>query len=127
MANAAAHAMLAASLADARLLAGARAWTVPNDATLREAERLFALLATAGAGAAWTAPAVWVQPDGAVVVEWEAGKRGWLALSVHGLGTLTHAAVIDGDDYGLSEDFGDALPDWALELLRRLHAPRVSE
>ena len=127
MANAAAHAMLAASLADARLLAGARAWTVPNDATLREAERLFALLATAGAGAAWTAPAVWVQPDGAVVVEWEAGERGWLALSVHGLGTLTHAAVIDGDDYGLSEDFGDALPDWALELLRRLHAPRVSE
>lgn len=127
MANAAAHAMLAASLAEARLLAGARAWTVPNDATLREAERLFALLATAGAGAAWTAPAVWVQPDGAVVVEWEAGERGWLALSVHGLGTLTHAAVIDGDDYGLSEDFGDALPDWALELLRRLHAPRVSE
>lgn len=125
MASAAAHAMLAASLADARLLAGARAWTVPNDATLREAERLFALLATAGA--AWPAPAVWVQPDGAVVVEWEAGKRGWLALSVHGLGTLTHAAVIDGDDYGLSEDFGDALPDWALELLRRLHAPRVSE
>ena len=127
MVSAAAHAMLAASLAEARLLAGARAWTVPNDATLREAERLFALLATAGAGAAWTAPAVWVQPDGAVVLEWEAGERGWLALSVHGLGTLTHAAVIDGDDYGLSEDFSDALPDWALELLRRLHAPRVSE
>ena len=125
MVSAAAHAMLAASLAEARLLAGARAWTVPNDATLREAECLFALLSTQAA--AWPAPAVWVQPDGAVVVEWEVGERGWLALSVHGLGTLTHAAVIDGDDYGLSEDFADALPDWALELLRRLHAPRVSE
>jgi len=125
MASAAAHAMLAVSLAEARLLAGARAWAVPSDATLREAERLFALLATQGA--TWPAPAVWVQPDGAVVVEWEAGERGWLALSVHGLGTLTHAAVIDADDYGLSENFADALPDWALELLRRLHAPRVSE
>lgn len=125
MSSAAAHAMLAASLAEARLLAGTRSWTLSSDATLREAERLFALLATQEA--AWPAPAVWVQPDGAVVVEWEAGERGWLAWSVHGLGTLTHAAVIDGDDYGLSEDFADALPDWALELLRRLHAPRVGE
>ena len=125
MASAGPQAMLASSLAEARLLACARAWTAPSDATLREAERLLALLATAGA--AWPAPAVWVQPDGAVVVEWEAGERGWLALSVHGHGMLTHAAVIDGDDYGLSEDFVDALPDWARELLRRLQAPRVSE
>ena len=123
MASAEPQAMLAASLAEARLLADARAWTTPSDATLREAGRLLTLLAMEGA--TWPAPAVWVQPDGAVVMEWEAGERGWLALSVHGLGTLTHAAVIDGDDYGLSEDFADALPDWALELLRRLQAPRA--
>ena len=71
------------------------------------------------------APGVQVQPDGAIALEWEAGDRGWLALTVRGNATLEHAAVLDGDDYGLSEDFGDGVPDWALEMLRRLHAPHV--
>ena len=117
MATGAVSASLLAAVAEAGVLAGERAWTAPSDATLREADRLLGLLA-----GAWPAPGVQVQPDGAIALEWEAGDRGWLALTVRGNATLEHAAVLDGDDYGLSEDFGDGVPDWALEMLRRLHA-----
>ena len=113
-------ASLLAAVAEAGVLAGERAWAAPTDATLREADHLLALLA-----GAWPAPGVLVQPDGAIALEWEAGDRGWLALTVRGNATLEHAAVLDGDDYGLSEDFGDEVPDWALEMLRRLHAPHA--
>lgn len=120
MATGAVSASLLAAVAEAGVLAGERVWTAPSDATLREADRLLALLA-----GAWPAPGVLVQPDGAIALEWEAGDRGWLALTVRGNATLEHAAVLDGDDYGLSEDFGDGVPDWALEMLRRLHAPHA--
>jgi hypothetical protein len=50
-----------------------------------------------------------------------------LVLTLHGNATLQHAAVIDGDEYGLTEDFGDAIPEWAQELLRRLWAHPVSQ
>ena len=120
MATGAVSASLRAAVAEAGALAGERVWTAPSDATLHEADRLLALLA-----GAWPAPGVLVQPDGAIALEWEAGDRGWLALTVHGNATLEHAAVLDGDDYGLSEDFGDGVPDWALEMLRRLHAPHA--
>ena len=120
MATGAVSASLLAAVAEAAVLAGERTWATPSDATLREADRLLALLAEA-----WPAPGVLVQPDGAIALEWEAGDRGWLALTVRGNATLEHAAVLDGDDYGLSEDFADAVPDWALAMLRRLHAPHA--
>ena len=46
--------------------------------------------------------------------------HGWLQLLVRGDGQLTHSAVLEGDEYGQSEDFGDALPNWAASLLARL-------
>jgi hypothetical protein len=114
--------LLAAALTEARVLAGDRAWVAPADATVLEAARLLTLLA-----GAWPEPLVQVQASGAVALEWEAGARGWLVLTVHGNATLQHAAVIDGDEYGLTEDFGDAIPEWAQELLRRLWAHPVSQ
>jgi hypothetical protein len=53
-------------------------------------------------------------------LEWEAGAHGWLQLLVRGDGQLTHSAVLEGDEYGQSEDFGNVLPDWAASLLARL-------
>ena len=61
-----------------------------------------------------------VTPDGEISFEWEAGAHGWLQLLVRGDGQLTHSAVLEGDEYGQSEDFGDALPDWAASLVARL-------
>jgi hypothetical protein len=107
--------LLAAALADAQLLIATRGWTEPNAATVSEAQRLLDLLA-----ADWPVPSVQVEPDGSVALEWEAASRGWTRLSVDGSGMLEHSAVIDGDEYEQVETFANELPDWALEVLRRL-------
>ncbi len=109
---------LATALHEARLLGAGRPWTPPTSTTEAEAERLLALLA---AEPAWPPAEVEVQPDGAIQFEWDAGERGWVTLSVDGHATLTHSAVIDGDEYTLAEPWdGQALTDWAAEVLRRL-------
>lgn len=106
---------IASALEEVRPLVESRAWTWPSEATLREAERLLALV-----GTAWPAPTVQAEPDGSLTLTWEAGTRGWLTLQVAGRGTLAHSAVIEGDEYGQEERFDATLPDWAHELLRRL-------
>ncbi|WP_157268551.1 hypothetical protein [Azohydromonas aeria] len=112
--------LLQAALAEVEPLLAARGWTPPGAAVLREAQAL--LDATA---MAWPAPAVAVEPDGAVALEWEAAGRGWLKLSVRGRGELAHEAVIGGDEFEQAEPWtaapdAAALPGWAHELLRRL-------
>jgi hypothetical protein len=109
------HARLAAALQEARAMSD-RGWRPPADATLAEAGRLLALLEPLG----WRPPEIQVTPDGEISFEWEAGAHGWLQLLVRGDGQLTHSAVLEGDEYGQSEDFGDALPDWAASLVARL-------
>lgn len=105
------------ALADAEPLAVQRGWQRPTEATLAEAARLLALVTV------WPAPQVTLDPEGGVLLEWEAGERGWLQLCVRGTGELTHSAVIAGDDYAQSEPFDQVLPDWAAELLGRLWDP----
>jgi len=107
--------LLRAALDEARLLAAERGWILPNERTIAEAQRLLELVQ-----AQWGAPAVQAEPGGAISLEWEAGARGWLKLSVDGSARLEHSAVIEGDEYAQFEDFGDALPDWARHLLGRL-------
>ncbi|MEX8517445.1 MAG: hypothetical protein AB3X44_02860 [Leptothrix sp. (in: b-proteobacteria)] len=109
--------LLAAALEEARSLSAGRAWTAPIEPALAEAERLLQLVATP-----WPQPELRVEPSGAIVLEWDAGERGWVELTVDGSGQLSHGAVIDGDEYGQAEDFADRLPDWAAEVLRRLYA-----
>lgn len=107
--------LLQSALDEAATLGRDRGWTAPGEATVAQAERLLALTAA-------TPPQqVQVEPDGRIVVEWERAPRGWLQLSVDGSGPLSHSAVIDGDEYTQTEAFGAALPDWARELLGRLH------
>ena len=106
---------LQAALDEALALGRDRGWTAPAIETLGEAQRLIALVADDA-----RAPEVRVEPDGSVALEWEVGDRGWLQFSVQGLGTLTHGAVIDGDEFAQTEPFGPALPPWAQELLNRL-------
>ena len=101
---------------EAQALAAQREWQMPTEATQAEAQRLLDLV-----GVEWPAPEVQAQADGAITLEWEVGAHGWLTLTVVGQRTVEHAAVIAGDEYGLSEDFIDVLPGWASELLRRLH------
>ncbi|MEY4906732.1 MAG: hypothetical protein RL260_450 [Pseudomonadota bacterium] len=111
---------LTSALHEARLLGANRPWTTPTPATQAEAERLLALLATEPA---WPSAEIEVQPDGAIHFDWDAGKRGWVTLSVDGHALLTHSAVIDGDEYTLAEPWDTttgALTDWAAEVLRRL-------
>jgi hypothetical protein len=117
---------IAEALDEARALAAQRPWQLPNEATVIEAQRVLDLVSVD-----WPAPEVQAHANGAIALEWEvggeAGTRGWLTLTVVGQQTLEHAAVIDGDEYGLTEDFTDVLPGWANELLRRLHqAPELS-
>lgn len=112
--------LLQNALAEIQPFVAERGWSAPAPAALDEAQHL--LDATA---AAWPAPAVSVEPDGAIALEWEAAGRGWLKLSVRGQGELAHEAVIDGDEFEQVEPWAaapqaDALPDWAHELLRRL-------
>lgn len=106
---------LKTALEEAHLLASERAWVVPGPAAIVEAERLLALTAVVG-----PAPVVFVEPGGSIVLEWEVPARGWLSLSVNGGGTVEHSAVIDDDEYGRTEPFALALPDWADQLLHRL-------
>jgi hypothetical protein len=109
---------LTSALHEARLLGADRPWTPPTPATESEAACLLALLA---AEPAWPPGEIEVQPDGAIQLDWDAGERGWVTLSVNGHATLTHSAVIDGDEYTLAEPWdGRALTDWAAEVLRRL-------
>jgi hypothetical protein len=117
---------IADALAEAQAFAAQRDWRVPTEATLAEAQRLLDLVRVE-----WPAPEVQAQANGAITLDWEAGgdadTRGWLTLTVAGQHTVEHAAVIAGDEYGLTEDFIDVLPGWANELLRRLHqAPDLS-
>ena len=105
--------LLTDALADSRLLAS-RGWLRPTDAAVKEAARLLELVAD------HRAPSVQVEPDGTVVLAWEAAGHGWLTLAVNGQARLTHSAVIDGDEFEQAEEFGHALPGWAQELLGRL-------
>ena len=109
------HPLLTAALADAAPLVAARGWSAPAPATLAAAQRLLGLLAPYP-----RPPAVQVEPVGTISFEWEAADQGWLTLTVDDAGRLAHSAVIAGDEFTQSEDFGDALPDWAAELLARL-------
>jgi hypothetical protein len=108
------HALLATALADIEPLVAGRNWVPPSPATLAEATRLLDLVAP------YRPPQVAFEPDGTLVLAWEAAGHGWLTLSVDGGGQLTHGAVIDEEEFTQTEDFGDALPGWAAELLARL-------
>jgi hypothetical protein len=107
--------LLAHAVEDARTLAATRGWRLPDEATLAEAERVLEIV-----GREWRAPLVQAEPNGAVTLEWDAGERGWLQLSVNGEGRIAHSAVIEGDEYAQSEAFSDGLPGWAEALLRKL-------
>jgi len=107
--------LLLDALNEARPLAAERGWQLPAEQTLAEANRLLTLVSSD-----WRPPAVSVEPDGTVSLEWEAGARGWLKLTVAGAGTLSHSAVIEGDDYEQTETLDNALPDWAHALLGKL-------
>jgi hypothetical protein len=109
------HDPLQTALDEALTIGRGRGWAPPGSETLDEARRLIALV-----GCDARAPDVVVEPDGAVALEWDVVGRGWLQLTVHGRGTLTHSAVIDGDEYEQAETFGPELPAWARELLNRL-------
>ncbi|WP_298231510.1 hypothetical protein [uncultured Azohydromonas sp.] len=112
--------LLSSALSEAQLFIAERGWRAPTPPTLHEAQRLIELTA-----AAWPAPEVTVEPDGAIALAWESAERGWLKFSVRGQGELAHEAVIEGDDYEqveawLADAPGATLPDWAHELLHRL-------
>jgi len=107
--------LLTIALADAAPLIAGRGWIAPPPATIAAAERLLALVA----GRA-REPAVQVEPNGTISLEWEAADAGWLTLTVDDAGKLTHGAVIGEDEFAQAEDFGDALPGWAEQLLGRL-------
>ena len=111
------HPALAAALAEAAPLIAERGWTQPVPATIAAAERLLELVATLP-----RAPAVQVEPEGTISLEWEAAEHGWLTLTVDDSGNLTHSAVLDEDEFTQAEPFGDALPGWAANLLQRLPA-----
>jgi hypothetical protein len=111
------HPALAAALAEAAPLIAERGWTEPAPATIAAAKRLLELVATLP-----RAPAVQVEPEGTISLEWEAAEHGWLTLTVDDSGNLTHSAVLGGDEFTQAEPFGDALPDWAANLLQRLLA-----
>jgi hypothetical protein len=106
--------LLEQALEDARALGAGRGWTLPSPEAIAEAERLLSLVAD------WRAPEVRAEPDGAIVLEWDAGEAGWLQLAVRGTGQLEHSAVIDGDEYTQSEPFEQALTPWAQHLLAKL-------
>ena len=111
------HPTLLAALAEAEPLIANRGWVAPGPATIAAAERLLALVEKLP-----RQPAVQVEPEGTITFEWEAAEHGWLTLSVDDVGQLTHSAVLDEDEFTQSETFGDALPDWADNLLRRVLA-----
>lgn len=107
--------LLEAAFADVAPLQELRGWPKPSDSTVADAERLLALVEDVA-----RAPAVQVEPDGSITLDWEAGEHGWLTLQVDGTGHVRHRAVIDEDEFEQSELFGDELPGWATALLVRL-------
>ncbi len=109
------HPSLQSALQDAHPLIDDRGWIKPEPATITAAERLLTLVERLP-----RQPAVQVEPDGTISLEWEAAEHGWLTLTVDGAGQLTHSAVLGEDEFTQSEAFGDALPDWAATLLKRL-------
>ena len=109
------HTNLRSALDEVEPLVANRGWIRPGPATIHAAERLLALVE-----ALPRPPAVQVEPAGTISFEWEAGDHGWLTLTVDDQGRLTHSAVLGEDEFTQAEAFGDALPDWAAELLRRL-------
>jgi hypothetical protein len=109
------HPALQAALDEAGPLVADRGWIAPAPATIASAERLLKLVETLP-----RAPAVQVEPEGTISFEWEAAGHGWLTLTVDDRGQLVHSAVLGEDEFTQAEAFGDALPDWATELLRRL-------
>ena len=113
--NAPMHALLAAALEDAAPLVTDRGWIAPAPETIAAAERLLELVETLP-----RQPAVQVEPEGTISFEWEAADHGWLTLTVDDQGRLTHSAVLGEDEFTQAEAFGDVLPDWAAELLRRV-------
>jgi len=108
------HPRLAAALDETAALVESRGWTSPAASTLAEAERLLAL--TAGR----RAPAVQIDADGSVRLEWDAAEMGWLTLTVDGSGQVRHSAVMGEDEFERTESFVDALPEWAASVLNRL-------
>jgi len=109
------HPLLESALAEVAPLVAGRGWIAPAPATIDAAGRLLDLVA-----ALPRRPAVQVEPEGTISFEWEAGEHGWLTLTVDDQGQLTHSAVLGEDEFTQAEAFGDRLPDWAAELLRRL-------
>ena len=109
------HQSLQAALAEVEPLIANRGWTPPAPATIQSANRLLALVETLP-----RQPAVQVEPEGTISFEWEAAEHGWLTLTVDDRGQLTHSAVLGEDEFTQAEAFGEALPDWASELLQRL-------
>ena len=109
------HPSLHDALAEVEPLVAERGWTPPALATIQAAERLLRLVETLP-----RQPAVQVEPEGTISFEWEAADHGWLTLTVDDQGQLTHGAVLGEDEFTQSEPFGDTLPEWAAELLRRL-------
>ena len=111
------HPHLQSALEEAEPLIAERGWIAPGTATVAAAERLLDLVDKLP-----RPPAVQVEPDGTISFEWEAADHGWLTLTMDDAGQLTHSAVLGEDEFTQTEAFGDALPDWADNLLRRLLA-----
>jgi hypothetical protein len=108
------HPLLAQALADAAPLIAERGWFHPSQATVADAGRMLDLVST------HRAPSVQIEPDGVLTFSCEAAEHGWPTLAVDGSGRLTHAAVIDADEFAQTEHFGATLPDWAATLLARM-------
>ncbi|MEO5686688.1 MAG: hypothetical protein ABIR54_04940 [Burkholderiaceae bacterium] len=106
---------LQSALDDVEPLVAERGWTPPTPQTIEAAERLLSLVAKLP-----RQPAVQVEPEGTISFEWEAAEHGWLTLTVDDRGQLSHSAVLGEDEFTQAEAFGDALPDWASNLLQRL-------
>ena len=109
------HDALQSALDDVEPLVANRGWIRPTPETIAAAERLLTLVEPQP-----RQPAVQVEPEGTISFEWEAGDHGWLTLTVDDQGQLTHSAVLGEDEFTQAEAFGDALPDWAADLLGRV-------
>ena len=109
------HDRLQSALDEVAPLIADRGWIPPARATIAAAERLLKLVEMQP-----RQPAVQVEPEGSISFEWEAADHGWLTLTVDDAGQLTHSAVLGEDEFTQAEAFGDALPDWAAELLARV-------
>ena len=109
------HDRLQSALDEVEPLVANRGWIRPAKETIAAAGRLLRLVESQA-----RQPAVQVEPEGTISFEWEAADHGWLTLTVDDQGRLTHSAVLGEDEFTQAEAFGDVLPDWAAELLRRV-------